>query len=156
MSKEHFVEFVRKHEQYMYKIAGCYLDSEEDIADAIQNTILKCFEKMDSIKNKRYEKTWMTRVLINECMDILRQKKRMLPYENLIETEYEDTGLKQYEWQELLDKIDEKYRVILIMHYCQGFKVTEISRILGLNPNTVITRLSRGKKLLRRELERSV
>ena len=89
-------------------------------------------------------------------MDILRKKKRMLPYENLIETEYEDTGLKQYEWQELLNKIDEKYRVILIMHYCQGFKVTEIGRILGLNPNTVLTRLSRGKKLLRRELERSV
>lgn len=61
------------------------------------------------------------------------------------------TSLENYEFYELLNALDEKYRIILILYYVEGFKVREIAQILDLEENTVKTRLSRGRKQLARE-----
>ena len=66
-----FLELMEKNSLAMYKVARGILDNDEDAADAMQDTILTCFEKIHTLKNPEYFKTWMIRILINECNKIL-------------------------------------------------------------------------------------
>ena len=63
-----FLELMEKNSLAMYKVARGILDNDEDAADAMQDTILTCFEKIHTLKNPEYFKTWMIRILINECI----------------------------------------------------------------------------------------
>ena len=62
-----FAQLIRMNTQSMYKVAWAYLKNDEDVADAIQETILKCYEKLSTLKKDSYFKTWMIRILINNC-----------------------------------------------------------------------------------------
>ena len=68
--KEAFVQLIRMNKQSLYKAAWVYLRNEQDIADALQNTILSCYENIQGLREVKYFKTWLMRILINECKDI--------------------------------------------------------------------------------------
>ena len=72
-----FLELMDRNSLSMYKVARGILNQDDDVADAIQDTILKCFEKIRTLKNPEYFKTWMIRILINECNQILRHYQRV-------------------------------------------------------------------------------
>lgn len=144
--KRSFVELIELHKQSMYKIAWGYLHNDEDAADAIQETILNCYEKIGRLKNESYFTTWLTRILINNCKDILQKKKRETLSEMLPEQGAVCRELENYEFQELLKSMDEKYRLVLLLYYGEGFKIREIAQILEMDENTVKTRLARGRK----------
>ena len=80
--KEAFVQLIRMNKQSLYKAAWVYLQNEQDIADALQNTILSCYENIQRLREVKYFKTWLVRILINECKDILRQKNHDAELEN--------------------------------------------------------------------------
>lgn len=63
-------------------------------------------------------------------------------------SEQGDAGMStaRYEFEELMNQLDEKYRTVLILYYAEGFKVREIAQLLEMEENTVKTRLSRGRK----------
>ena len=63
-----FAQLIRMNTQSMYKVAWAYLKNDEDVADAIQETILKCYEKLSTLKKDSYFKTWMIRILINNWL----------------------------------------------------------------------------------------
>ena len=77
--KDAFCRLMDENVQSMYKIAAAYLKNDEDVADAIQDTILSCYENLKSLKQNRYFKTWMIRILINKCKDMI-QKKKLVTY----------------------------------------------------------------------------
>ena len=64
-----FVELMESQKLTMYKVARSYLKSDDDVADAIQETILTCYEKIDSLENEQFFKTWLIRILINKCIE---------------------------------------------------------------------------------------
>ena len=70
-----FTRLMKSQMQNMYKTAGAILINDEDIADAVSETILACWENMHSLKEDRFFKTWMTRILVNKCNDIIRKKQ---------------------------------------------------------------------------------
>ena len=70
--KDAFCRLIDENVQSMYKVAAAYLKNDEDVADAIQDTILSCYENLKSLKQNRYFKTWMLRILINKCKNIIR------------------------------------------------------------------------------------
>lgn len=140
-----FLELMEKNSLSMYKVARAILNNDEDVADAIQDTILTCFEKLHTLKKAEYFKTWMTRILINECNKILRHYKNIQLPEFMPEISRQDMSMAEVEFKEMLDLIDEKYRVILILYYVDGFKIQDIAEMLDLNENTVKTRLSRAR-----------
>lgn len=96
-----FVQLIEMVKGDLYKVARSYLDSEADIADAIQDTIIVCYEKIDSLKERKYFKTWLIRILINKCNDILRKEKRECSYDVI--SEQGDAGMStaRYEFEEL-------------------------------------------------------
>jgi len=67
---EAFTELMQLYMTDMYKVAYAILMNDEDVADAIGDTILICWEKMNQLVKIQYFKTWMTRIIINKCYDI--------------------------------------------------------------------------------------
>lgn len=144
-----FLELMNINSLAMYKVARAILNNDDDAADAIQNTILNCFQKLHTLKKLEFFKTWLIRILINECNRILRHHQREhLPGE-LPETMRQDPAIAEFEFIEMLNLIDEKYRLVLIFYYLEGFKIPEIAELLETNENTVKTRLARAREQIR-------
>lgn len=147
-----FTELMQLHEKDMYRTASAILAQDADIADAIQETILTCWEKIDTLQKNRYFKTWMVRILINKCKDILRSGRRVVCVEEFTEQETGSTVESEanLEWKEALQGLDEKYRLIVVLFYAEGLRTAEIGKLLQLPDSTVRTRLARGREQLAR------
>ena len=148
-----FAQLIRMNTQSMYKVAWAYLKNDEDVADAIQETILKCYEKLSTLKKDSYFKTWMIRILINNCNEMLRHKGRVFPTMEMEEGIFEESGYVDCEWKEILASLEEKYQVVMLLYYSKSLSVKEIAALLEISQNTVLTRLSRARKQLRAEYE---
>lgn len=153
--KEAFVSLMELNKQAMYKAAVGILKNDSDAADAMQDTTLTCYEKLGSLKNPDLFKTWMTRILINHCMRILKEHKKMVSIqeyqENTMSREEPQTvQTENQEFFRLLNQMEEQYRVILTLYYVEEFSVREIGMILEMKENTVKTRLSRGRRLFQK------
>ena len=144
-----FIQLVESNKQSMYKIARSYLSNDEDIADAIQDAIESCWRNLDQLEKPAYFRTWMTRILIHKCIDIIRKNRREHPVSDFPEYGAEHKDLDNYEFSELMKSLDEKYRTILLLYYGEGFKISEIAQLLDMEENTVKTRLSRGGQKFR-------
>ena len=112
-----FLKLMEKNSLAMYKVARGILDNDEDAADAMQDTILTCFEKIHTLKNPEYFKTWMIRILINECNKIHRHYKNFSRAEELPEVPGQDMSIEEFEFKEMLGMLDESYRIILVLYY---------------------------------------
>lgn len=75
---EAFVKIIKEYETVLYGTAIRILKHEEDVQDALQNTILKAFEKMMTLKQDQYFNTWLHRILMNECYKIIEVRKKDL------------------------------------------------------------------------------
>ena len=133
----------------MYRVAFSILKTEEEISDAISNTTVIVFEKIHTLKNAEFFKTWLIRILINECNKIHRQNKKIIYLENYNQTDlvyndkYDDFGVRQ-----AVKKLDEDLQTIVILYYFEDFSVKEISEIQKLPEGTIKSRLSRARKKL--------
>lgn len=143
-----FVQLVEANRQQLYKISFCYLRDQEDVADAIQDTILTAFERIGDLKQPQYFRTWLIRILINRCKDYLRCRTREVAVEVIPDAEVSDPVMERLMYQGLLQQIDPKYRDVLILHYVDGFRAREIAKILDMKQGTVLTRLRRGRQQL--------
>lgn len=152
MNKKQFTTQVLEAEKSLYHIAKSILGNDEDCADAMQNAILHAFEKLYTLRDEKYFKTWLTRILINECNHIIRSRKEQIPYEDYYEVQ---TRAEQGDYSpvyEAVMELEDHYRTPLILFYVEGFSVKEICQILKLSQSTVKTRLYRGRKLLKEKL----
>ena len=143
-----FVELMERCKSGMYKVARSYLKDDADIADAIQETVINCYEHIGRLKNADYFKTWLTRILINNCKDILAAGKRVYPLEQIEEQENTCMEMQNYEFQELMNSLDEKYRIVMVLYYSEGYQTGEIAELLEIPRSTVQTRLQRGREKL--------
>lgn len=161
-SQEAFIQLIENNKQDMYKIAISILNNDADAADAIQDTILSCYENLCSLRYPKYFKTWMTRILINHCNRILREHQKFIPIDTYdvkssrlpSETcSFQEPNFftQNEDFFELLNQMDEAYRLILLLYYLEEFNIKEISQLLDLNENTVKSRLSRGRKIFQKK-----
>lgn len=93
----------------------------------------------------------MIRILINECNKILSHYKKFNWDEEIPLIGQMDMSIAEFEFKEMLGRIDAPYRIILLLYYVEGFRISEIAEILDLNKNTVKTRLSRGRQQAKKE-----
>lgn len=150
---EAFTQLMQSQMQNMYKTARSILSQDEDVADAISDTILACWEQLGSLKQNRYFRTWMTRILVNKCYDLIRANKTVALEDYIPDPAYREQEYENIEWKQTLDSLSEKYRLIMLLYYVEGFKVSEISQILDLSEGTVKSRLSRGRDRLTEAFE---
>ena len=103
---------------------------------------------LSQLKEARYFRTWMTRILLNKCNDILRKRKQMVWMDEIPETPDVDAGFENSEWKEALNSLSENFRLVVMLYYIEGFKTSEISQILDIPEGTVRSRLARGREQL--------
>lgn len=83
MTKEQLGSLILDSERQLYSTAKTILFSDHDCADAIQETIVKAFSNVGTLKNDNYARTWLIRILINECYSLVRKSSKFIPLENL-------------------------------------------------------------------------
>ncbi len=142
-----FVSLMEENKAAMYKTAVSILHNDADAADAMQDAILLCWRNIKKLRQEKYFKTWLTRILINCCKDIIRKNGGMVYVESYdgLDTG-QDTTLSDREVKESFEGLSDNYKLILTLYYSQGLTVREISQLLDMNENTVKTRLSRGRE----------
>lgn len=153
--KDAFSQLFRMHTSGLYVVAKAILKNDDDAADAIQETALVCWQNIHSLKKEKYFKTWLTRILINNCNKIYKQKSRLIPTVDMQENSTTDDSYTAVEWREFLNCLDEKYRTVAILYYVEGFKIREIADILDLNENTVSGRLATARDKMEKQYTRS-
>lgn len=147
-----FLSLINENKLDIYKVAKGILHNEEDIEDAIQNTVIKTFENIKTLKQDEFFETWMIRILINECNNIIRKNRRALPFkESIVVESYNDI----YEKLDLINAIgslNEELKVITHLYYFEGMSTVEIARTLNIPEGTVRSRLARARKKLKRQM----
>ncbi|MCQ2502724.1 MAG: sigma-70 family RNA polymerase sigma factor [Saccharofermentans sp.] len=144
--KDAFAALMQGHMQEMYKVGLSILMNDEDVADAVGETILNCYEKLGTLKEDKYFKTWMTRILINNCYAILDVRKRQTDLEEWEEPSVTDEY--NVELKDALNSIDEKYRTVITLYYLEEYGTKEIAEMLNIPKSTVTTWLQRGREAL--------
>lgn len=150
---EAFISLMEECRMSFRRIAFGYLGNDEDVADAIQDTILDAFEHIGSLKKTEYFKTWVTRILINNCARIYRKNKKHISIEVCAEEGSFDAGNSDVEFKQLLLVLPEESRTIFQLYFGEEFTTKEIAEILGMKENTVKSRIHRGKEQLRESLQ---
>lgn len=149
MTKEDFAQRVTDMEATMHRISYSILQNPHDQADAIQESILRAWNKLPSLREDKFFQTWIIRILINVCRDMFQKKKHECPSEDV---RVASPDLPDGVMMEAFAELDSKYRLTIVLHYVEGYTTKEISRIMRVPDGTVKFRLSRGRELLRQIL----
>ena len=147
MTKAEFVQRVRQMERRLYRVSRTILSRNADCEDAVQESLLKAWTRLDTLREEQYFETWLVRILINECHAIQRRSARVLPMESLPEPASADDS--DHALREAVMALPEKLRMPVMLHYMEGYDSKEIARILRIPAGTVRTRLMRARNLLR-------
>jgi RNA polymerase sigma-70 factor (ECF subfamily) len=164
--KEAFEELVRRHQHRVFAVAGGILRRREDVEDIAQQVFVKAYFSLKRFDQRAAFSTWLYKITVNECWDLLRKKKvRPLVYESDLSEEQArqyavsgETGREAPDISEkladrqrverLLDGLEDRDRLMLILKEVEGFAVEEIAEVLRLNANTVKVRLFRARRRL--------
>lgn len=158
---EPFGMLVERYEAKMMRYAKKFLFSYNDIEDLIQNIFLKAYVNIQSFDPSRKFSSWLYRIAHNEFINTIKKKgKEPLPFfdpdaifphpvaKEDIEKDINNKELRQT-LDQCLDKLDPKYREVLVLYYFEEFNYREIADILHIPMATVGIRLKRGKETMR-------
>lgn len=142
-------QIILENMQTLYRVAFGILKNDDEIYDAISATTVKVFENIHTLKKEEYVKTWITRILINECYKICNKNKKIIYLENVQQKNlvHNDTH-EELEFKNLIRNLNDELKEIVILYYFEDFSVKEISKIIKIPEGTVKTRLSRARKKL--------
>lgn len=145
-------EIFQKYGEMLYKICIVMLKKTYDAEDTVQDVLIKYMTKNPLFETYEHEKAWLIRVTMNLCKDKLRFYKQH-PYINIetIKTTYSEDSIDRQIFDILLE-LPPKYKAVLLLYYVEGYKYSEISKILKITESTVKKRLERGRNLLKKNL----
>lgn len=154
MTNEDFAARVTAMTDTLYRVCCTLLSVEADREDAVQEAICRAWEKRDSLKNARFFQTWMVRILLNTCYDVLRARKRVVYMDELPEPEAkaDDIPEETIVLRKAVSALDERLRLPVVLHYTEGFSLEEIAQMLGISRGAVKQRLYRARALLKEQL----
>lgn len=146
--KEAFVRLMEIHKSSMLKVARSFFSEPFDIEDVMQDTIMSCWANLPTLKQPEYFKTWLIRILINHCNAVLKNRPKTVSIDTVTEVGSEEYDPDQMNFDDIIEILDNKYRIVLTLYYNDGFTTSEISDILNIPTETVKTRLKRGREQL--------
>lgn len=132
----------------LYKTGMAILKNDDDTCDAIQETLLSAYQNFSTLKNPEYFNTWIIRILINKCYDIIKKNKKISNInEKLMQTStpYYEMYCDESELEQILNKLDADLRTVTVLYYYDDLPVTDIAQILNIPEGTVKSRLSRAR-----------
>lgn len=153
MDKDEFLRLALDSEPTLFHVSVSILHNEQDCADAVQEAMLKAYENRYKLREIKYFKTWIVRIVINECYSILRKKKCFQAYDDAVQQD--DAYLSNYVKEEYIDlyraiaRLSEKVKICVILYYLEDYSVAEIASVLKIPVGTVKSRLNHARRELK-------
>ncbi len=147
---ESFEQLINLHKEYLYKMAFLHVKNEHDALDIYQETVYKAYINISKLRNTKYFKTWITKILINN----VNMKNR---YYNKFQDEQVEDYIGEISYSNLeehmdlydaVDSLEEKYKTPIILQYFHDLTISQIAEIMECNENTVKSNIRRAKKKL--------
>ena len=148
MNSETFTTEIVRMLPTLYRIVRSQLQADADQQDAVQEAIRRGWEKKANLKNDLFLQTWMIRILLNVCHDLQREQKRMVP-QAMLPLPAQKEAAEHEELRLALFQLHRREREPVVLHYIEGYSVSQVARILRIPVGTVKTRLMRGRMQLR-------
>ena len=152
-NKEEFLALINENRLSIYRVAKGILNNQYDIEDAIQNTIVKAYEKINTLKNDNLFRTWIIRILINECNEIIRKNKKIISLDEGINKETYNDVYEDIDLTRAINLLCEELRIVTVLFYFEDMTTKDIAMILEIPEGTVRSRLSRARQQLRKVIE---
>lgn len=149
-----FEELVRRHERRIYNLSLRMVGREEDARDATQDAFLTALRKLSSFRGDAAFTTWLHRVTVNACYDLLRKRGRApitleVPPEPVAPSiDPAEAASAGVDVRRALLRVREDFRTVLVMHDVQDLPYEEIAAVLEIPIGTVKSRLHRGRVAL--------
>mgnify|MGYP001239123599 CR=1 FL=1 len=150
--RDAFISLIKLLEHDMYGLARSMLKLDEDCADVMQETVFKAYKGLHSLKQPEYFKTWLCRILINECNLLIKKQHHTITMAEVPDTvttvseKYSDD--EKIDLREAVDRLDETLRVVVSLHYFRDMSIKQISDVLDITEGAVKTRLYRARQIL--------
>lgn len=149
-----FTNIIISIEADLYKIARMRLACEDDINEAVQETIIQTFKSIKKIKKPEFFKTWIIRVLINKCNKVYKKSRNnnYIEYNEAINTSYnneDESNIRNLDFLLLIKNLNYNERISLILYYQENLTTKEISKLLKEPESTIRNRISRAKAKLK-------
>ena len=154
-NKKAFDQLLERYENQLFRTAYGILGNRDDALDAVQDTFWQCFKSISRLTNPEVFKSWITKILVNKCMDLIRKNKRMMVWEDFSQfpqTQVEKDKELNMDMTAAIGRLDEKYRLILSLRYFLDLSINDIAQILDCPEGTVKSRLNYALIKLRKEL----
>ncbi len=152
MKKEQLGQLILASEDTMYRVAKTLLRSDADCADAIQEAIVKAFSSLHTLRRDSYAKTWLVRIVINECYTIMRKEKRVVSIEDYVPEEEAESARDYSDLYEAVSRLPKEQRLSVALYYMEGYSVKEIAELMETSESAVKSRLARARARLKQEL----
>ena len=150
MERKFFIAEIETCSDMMYRVAWSILRNDADVQDALQDAALKAWEKRDKLRDEKFFRTWITRILINACYDTQRKRRRIVSMDEIPESTF--SNVPDPDLALALQALPEKLRLPLVLCYSEGMSYEEAADVLRIPITTLRGRLRRGKEELRKEL----
>jgi len=156
---EAFIELIDQCKKIMYTIAFAYLKNEENSLDAVSESIYKAYMNKGKLKKSEFFNTWIIKILINSCNDTLKSNKKIIyinEYNKIVKDELTATEFKianNVDIYSALDKLNQKFKSVVILKYLEDMTIAQISEVLDLPEGTVKVYLKRALVILKIKLD---
>lgn len=158
-SEEAFTELMQTILPDLYRVAQARLRNLDDVYDAINETMICSYENLKSLKHTEYFKTWITKILINECNKIyfikIKQNKlfsKILGNENYKRVQYSTEIIEdKIQFESLIKNLTKEEKTIMVLYYSNRFTTLEIAKILNIKESTIKSKLKRAKDKIKKE-----
>ncbi|PKR85635.1 RNA polymerase [Heyndrickxia camelliae] len=145
LGKEELILLFQEYQQDIYRMAFTYVKNSEDALDIVQDVAYKCLKNIDTLKEKKYFKTWLLKITINCSLDLLRRSNKIVAIESTDLEKHQDILNTKVDvplmlsLNDILEKLNETEKTVILLKYFQEYTFQEISLFMSLPLSTVKT-----------------
>jgi RNA polymerase sigma-70 factor (ECF subfamily) len=166
-----FRTIMERHNQRLYRVARSILRNDVEAEDAVQEAYINAFTHLDSFRGDSSLATWLSRITMNEALGRLRRERpslelndrteaQIIPFPQTTTKDDPERTMAQREILQLVeratDNLPEIFRVVFVARVIEGMSIEETADVLGLQPETVKTRLHRARRLVHEQLDKQI
>ncbi|NGZ77736.1 sigma-70 family RNA polymerase sigma factor [Saccharibacillus alkalitolerans] len=146
-----FAELIGAERPQLLRVAGYYVRNPVDAEDAVQEAVCRAFAAVTSIREPKYFRTWLTRIVINASLNLLQRGRRTVPSGDAAERlpAVHEENDRRLDLLQAIHDLPTKYRRVILLKYMHDLKLTDIAELLELPVGTVKTYQNKGLNLLR-------
>lgn len=144
-----FSTLIKRYEKDLYRVAIAMTKNNDDALDCIQEAILQAFKNISSLLHEEYFKTWLIKILINKCNEMLYKKKRIILFSEYQSEDSYSYNTEAIEVKDAVNKLEESLKLLVILYYFEDMSIKDIAESLNIPEGTVKSRLARAREKLK-------